>query len=181
MEHTRLLPRSTSDVETGERHAPQGAATSLVGDGASQPSHWDQLALASGAVFVVVILALAPLAPMPPGADASPRQISDWYESHRSAVLIQASLRGLAGLLQLTFMAGLASVVAWTHGRFGVLTLLAFGGALGGTLMVLLSNAVMATTALVVDSGTEAGVVRSLDTLRSPTHSAGRALGRSLT
>ncbi len=72
---------------------------------------------------------------------------------------------GLADLLQLIFMAGLASVVARTQGRVGVLTLLAFGGALGGTLMVLLSNAVIATTALVVDSGTEAGVVRSLDAL----------------
>ena len=62
-------------------------------------------------------------------------------------------------------MAGLASVVAQTQGRFGVLALLAFGGALGGTLMVRLSKAVIATTALVVDSGTEAGVIRSLDAL----------------
>src|SRR5207253_2665803 len=84
----------------------------------------------SGAVFVVVILALVPLAPMPPGADASPAQISDWYQSHRSAVLLQASLRGLAGLLQLIFMAGIASVVARTQGRTGVLTQLACGGAL---------------------------------------------------
>ena len=89
MEHTRFLPRSTSDVETGERRAPQGAATSLVADGASQLSNWDQLALASGAVFVVVILALAPLAPMPPIADASAAQISDWYQP-------EPSLRGSA-------------------------------------------------------------------------------------
>ena len=165
MEHTTFLPRSTSDLETGERRAPDCSASSLVADAASQLSHWDRLALASGAVFVVVILALLPLAPMPPGADASPVQISDWYQRHRSAVLMQASLRGLAGLLQLIFMAGIASVVARTQGRTGVLTLLAFGGALGGTLIVLLSNAVIATTSLVVDSGTEAGVVRSLDTL----------------
>ena len=165
MEHTTFVPRSTSDLETAEQRVRQGGTNSLVAAAASQPSHWDQCALASGAVFVVVMLALAPLAPMPPGADASPAQISDWYESHRSAVLMQASLRGLADLLQLIFMAGLASVVARTQGRVGVLTLLAFGGALGGTLMVLVSNAVIATTALVVDSGTEAGVVRSLDAL----------------
>ena len=158
MEHTTFLPRSTSDQETGERRAPDGSASSLVADAASQLAHWDRLALATGAVFVVVILALVPLAPMPPGADASPAQISDWYQSHRSAVLLQASLRGVAGLLQLIFMAGIASVVARTQGRTGVLTLLAFGGALGGTLIVLLSNAVIATTSLVVDSGTEAGV-----------------------
>ena len=165
MEHTTFLPRSTSDLETAEQRVRQGGTNSLVADAASQPSHWDRCALASGAVFVVVMLALAPLTPMPPGADASTGQISDWYESHRSAVLLQASLRGLAGLLQLIFMAGIASVVARTQGRTGVLTLLAFGGALGGTLIVLLSNAVIATTSLVVDSGTEAGVVRSLDTL----------------
>src|SRR5207245_6539031 len=122
-------------------------------------------ALASGAVVVVVIVALVPVAARPPGADASPVQISDWYQLHRSAVLMQARLRGLVGLLQLIFMAGIASVVARTQGRTGVLTLLAFGGALGGTLMVLLSNAVIATTSLVVDSGTEAGVVRSLNNL----------------
>ena len=55
--------------------------------------------------------------------------------------------------------------MARTQRRIGTLALLAFGGALGGTLMVLLSNAVIATTALVLDPGTEAGVVRTLDTL----------------
>ena len=58
MEHTTFLPRSTSDQDTGERRAPDGSASSLVADAASQLSHWDRLALASGAVFVVVILAL---------------------------------------------------------------------------------------------------------------------------
>src|SRR5207245_5818273 len=85
---TTFVPRSTSDLETAEQHVRQGGTNSLVADAASQPSHWDQCALASGAVFVVVMLALAPLAPMPPGVDASPGQISDWYESHRSAVLM---------------------------------------------------------------------------------------------
>jgi hypothetical protein len=130
-----------------------------------ETSSWEQLVLASGGLFVVVSLVLAPLAPMPPGPEATAAQLTAWYQSHGSAVLLQTSLRGLAGLLQLIFMAGLASVVARTQRRIGTLALLAFGGALGGTLMVLLSNAVIATTALVVESGVDAGVVRALDTL----------------
>jgi hypothetical protein len=168
-EHTTVLtdaaidPQSTAG-NTHERRPRHESADPLAG-AAGQPSGWDRLALASGAIFVVVILALAPLAPLPLGPDATTAQLSDWFETHRAAVLLQASLRGVAGLLQLIFMASLVGVVARAQGSVGTLALLVFGGALGGTLMVLLSNTAIATTALVVGPGTEAGVIRGLDTL----------------
>ena len=164
MEHATLLPHAASDLDAGERRTnPEKVpAPDLATE---EGSSWEQLALASGGLFVVVSLVLAPLAPMPPGPEATAAQLTAWYQSHGPAVLLQASLRGLAGLLQLIFMAGLASLVARTERRIGTLALLAFGGALGGTLMVLLSNAVIATTALVVEPGVDAGVVRTLDTL----------------
>jgi hypothetical protein len=62
-------------------------------------------------------------------------------------------------------MAGLVGMIARAKGRVGTLALLASGGALGGWLMTLLSNTAIATTALVAGPGTEAGVVRGLDTL----------------
>ena len=164
MEHATLLPHAASDLDAGERRAnPDTLGASDLAT--EQTSSWEQLVLASGGLFVVVSLVLAPLAPMPPGPEATSAQLTAWYQSHGPAVLLQASLRGLAGLLQLIFMAGLASLVARTERRIGTLALLAFGGALGGTLMVLLSNAVIATTALVVEPGVDAGVVRTLDTL----------------
>ena len=172
MEQAKVIPQAAVDVDpramagtTREPLTRRDLAEPLAVDAAGRPSHWDQLALASGGLFVIVILSLAPLAPLPLGPDATTAQLSGWFETHRAAVVLQASLRGVAGLLQLVFAASLVGMITRAQGRVGILALLAFGGTLGGTLMVLLSNAVIATAALVAGPGTEPGMIRGLDTL----------------
>ena len=170
MKQATLIPQAAVDpramaASTRERVPRRDLAEPLALDAAGRASLWEQLALASGGLFVIVILSLAPLAPLPLGPDATTAQLSDWFETHRATILLQASLRGVASLLQLIFVAGLVGMIARAQGRVGTLALLAFGGTLGGTLMVLLSNAVIATTALVAGPGTEPGVIRGLDTL----------------
>jgi hypothetical protein len=115
--HAAAGPQTTVQDQRGWR--PRRASTDpLAVDTAGQPSSWERLPLASGGAFVVAMIALAPLAPLPLGPEATTAQLGDWFETHRAAVVLQASLRGVAGLLQLTFMVGLVGVVARGSARW---------------------------------------------------------------
>lgn len=136
-----------------------------TGDSSGQPSPWARLALASGIGFVVLLVAAGPMAPAPPGPTAPAAQLADWFASNRDAALAQAYLRGLAALLLLVFVGGVVGVIQRAQGGVGALGLLALGGGVMFSTLLLISNVASATAALLAGQGGEPEVVRGLNAL----------------
>lgn len=134
-------------------------------DSYDRPSIWEHCALASGVMFVALLLIAAFVIPGPPGEQGSPAHNPAWLASHQSAALIQVYVRGIAAVAQLIFIAGIVMVSRRAEGHISILALLAFGGGIIHTVMMLLSNAVTAAAAIGSGQGIDAGVVQGLGVL----------------
>ncbi len=126
-------------------------------------SLWQRLALASGVGFVVLAFIAASIAPMPPGADATGDERVRAFVDHRDALLVQVSVRGIAAVLQIVFIAGLVNLVRRVQGGFTTLSLLIFAGGIAHTLMLLIASAMSAAAATIAgDADVAPGVIRAL-------------------
>lgn len=130
-----------------------------------QPSRWERAALGSGLAFVALLFGAAAVAPQAPGAEATARQVADWFVEHREPFLAQSYMRGLAATLMPIFVAGGLSVIRRKEGQISTLPLLAFGGGVAFSLNMLISNMAGATAAMVAGEGVDPGIVRALNTL----------------
>lgn len=136
----------------------------MVPTESKQPSPWERLALASGIVFVALLVAAAFLFPAPPGETGSPAHNPDWLAGHRTGALAQVYVRGLAAVVQLIFIGALVTVIRRTQGHLGTLALLTFGGGITHTLVMLVANTATATAAVAAGQGVDAGAIRVLGT-----------------
>lgn len=132
---------------------------STVFDG---PSPWTRLAYASGAVFVVLLIAAAFLFPMAPdAAGASGARYAAWLADHRNAVLSQAYLRGLAAVVALVFIGGLSALL-WRRSANPLLPLLLFSAGLMHTVILFVSNGAMASAAIAASNGVDGASLRAI-------------------
>jgi hypothetical protein len=135
---------------------------SSISNALDDTSIWERLTYASGALFVVLLIVAAVLFPMAPSAtDTSATHYAAWLVDHHDAVLGQAYLRGLAAVVQLVFIGGLASLL-WRRSGTRPLPLLLFGAGLLHTGILFVSNGALATAAIAARAGVDDSSLRTV-------------------
>jgi hypothetical protein len=132
---------------------------------AEPSSRFESFALACGINFVLLFFIAGFMGPESPGASVAASQLADWYAKYRDILLAQVYVRGLAAFSMFIFITGIVGVVRRSESRVNTLSLLAFGGAITFSLVMLISNMANATAAVIAGRGGEPGAVLALDAL----------------
>jgi hypothetical protein len=134
-------------------------------DSAEPLSKLDYFAFACGINFVLLFFIAGFMGPESPGASVPASQLADWYAKYRDVLLAQVYVRSLAAFSMFIFITGIVGVVRRAESRVNTLSLLAFGGAITFSLVMLISNMTNATAAVIAGRNGEPGAVLALDAL----------------
>lgn len=120
---------------------------------------WERIAATTGVAFVVVLIVGAVLSGSRPAPNESASKIADYFRDNDNGIKIASYLQGLGAVLFVWFLGTLWSTLRRAEGAPNRLATTAVGGGLLGVTLAMVGQAMLAVTAIQIDTIDEGATV----------------------